>query len=276
MNVVTGKGYIKGLSDFIWSQLMYDLNHKMGFVDMSENHVVLIHNNNNQVIAGAVFMRYWGGLSVDRIFFIQEEKDNKKLHETMMSVLFEQAKILGCSFIFTDFYSDDHDMLIMLEYGFEIDSRRLVKDDYYKYLVVCKQFSQSNLKQFYDIKYVEDSYEIYMKYFAVHDNAMNYEIYSIAVRDKKDITLGGAIIRIKLGESNIDSIAVSHEYQGRGIGGILMKYIDKINKENNISRQTLQTLSCQAMPFYKKYGFVVQYERKGYINDLSQYFMITK
>lgn len=67
----------------------------------------------------------------------------------------------------------------------------------------------------------------------------------------------------------IDNIFVLEEYRNKKIGTLLIKYLDKIAKENNLINITLEVRQSNfvAIHLYKKMGFIKVAIRKYYYGD---------
>ncbi|MGQ3890777.1 GNAT family N-acetyltransferase [Legionella sp. CNM-4043-24] len=70
--------------------------------------------------------------------------------------------------------------------------------------------------------------------------------------------MGDQIVGFMEFESNghIDCFYCHHQYQGKGVGKALMKYIKNIAEDNGISRVWAE-VSITAKPFFEKQGFEV-------------------
>ncbi|OEH85256.1 ribosomal-protein-alanine N-acetyltransferase [Desulfuribacillus stibiiarsenatis] len=94
--------------------------------------------------------------------------------------------------------------------------------------------------------------------------------YVLEAKDTKSSTIIGYIgIWLILEEAHITTIAVKPEYQGQGLGCLLLETIMKECKAMGVQRMTLEVrVSNQAArKMYIKYGFVENGIRKKYYSD---------
>jgi len=72
----------------------------------------------------------------------------------------------------------------------------------------------------------------------------------------------------------IKTLWVSEDLRGQNIGQELLAQIEKGALARNCKYSLLDTLNFQAMPFYKKYGYIVQWQQENYPLTGSKYFMV--
>lgn len=72
----------------------------------------------------------------------------------------------------------------------------------------------------------------------------------------------------------LDTLWVSEDLRGQDIGSRILKEIEKAGKSRGCIKCFLETLNFQAMPFYEKHGYKVQWIQEGYPKTGCQYFMI--
>jgi GNAT superfamily N-acetyltransferase len=61
--------------------------------------------------------------------------------------------------------------------------------------------------------------------------------------------------------------------RGGGSGGRLLRFALDHARENGCAHAFTHTFSFQALPFYKRFGFTVAFEQKGYPLTSSRYFL---
>lgn len=86
---------------------------------------------------------------------------------------------------------------------------------------------------------------------------------------KRDYLVGFSGIWLMVDEAHITNIAVHPEYQGRGIGEMLLIVTIDMSQELHASTMTLEVRASNrvAQNLYAKYGFVVTGRRSGYYLD---------
>jgi len=72
----------------------------------------------------------------------------------------------------------------------------------------------------------------------------------------------------------LDTLWVSDELRGQNIGSKLLKTIEESGKSRGCVKVLLDTLNFQAMPFYKKHGYKIQWVQEGYPKTGCKYFML--
>lgn len=88
------------------------------------------------------------------------------------------------------------------------------------------------------------------------------------VLEKSETVIGYIILWVIKEEATIMTFAIAKEYQGKGYGEFLMRETLKAIKERvkNILLDVRKT-NLKAINLYKKIGFKVVRERKGYYSD---------
>ena len=73
----------------------------------------------------------------------------------------------------------------------------------------------------------------------------------------------------------MDSLWITPPLRHQGWGTKLMKEAEKIGKERGVRFVTVNTMDWEALPFYKKLGYSVEFTREGYDKN-SKMFMLRK
>ncbi|NLP36590.1 MAG: ribosomal protein S18-alanine N-acetyltransferase [Firmicutes bacterium] len=97
------------------------------------------------------------------------------------------------------------------------------------------------------------------------DNGFAY--YYVALNDKK--VVGYAGIWVVLDEAHITTLAVSPQWQGKGIGKTLLQHVINEADSKGAVRMTLEVRvsNSKAQELYKKFGFVACGRRPNYYHD---------
>ena len=99
--------------------------------------------------------------------------------------------------------------------------------------------------------------------------------FSIFIKDQKEQVLGGASGTLFYGSLYVDSLWVDETLRNQGWGKKLMYEAEKIGREHGALFVTLNTMDWEALPFYQKLGYSIEFTRKGYEKD-SKMFMLRK
>ncbi len=74
------------------------------------------------------------------------------------------------------------------------------------------------------------------------------------------------------GGLHIKYFFIEEEYRGKGFGRILMEKILEFGREEGCKLAFVETMSFQAPEFYPKFGFKIDFVRKGYDAGASFYY----
>lgn len=111
---------------------------------------------------------------------------------------------------------------------------------------------------------------------SARQNALDLPVQPIflqAFHHKKPI--GGMAAFEFYGSILIDILWVDPGFRNQGIGSKLIKEIEKIAQKKHLKFITVSTMSFwNVSKFYKKHGFRLEGERKGYTKNFSQFHYI--
>lgn len=99
--------------------------------------------------------------------------------------------------------------------------------------------------------------------------------FSIFIKDTKEQVLGGTSGTLFYGSLYVDSLWVDKTLRHQGWGKKLMYEAEKIGREHGALFVTLNTMDWEALPFYQRLGYSIEFTRKGYEKD-SKMFMLRK
>ena len=122
--------------------------------------------------------------------------------------------------------------------------------------------------------------------------AMKQETYAVFAKYDKDKMGVVGIDRpisyhIRNGEEIVSSVITQHfwgalhikyvwtkkEHRGKGYATKILEVVLRIAKEKKYPFIFIETLSFQALDFYKKFGFEVEFIRQGFSHDISFYYL---
>lgn len=98
---------------------------------------------------------------------------------------------------------------------------------------------------------------------------------SIFIKDQQQNTVGGVSAMLVFGSLYIDGLWVAPTLRHQGWGTKLMQEIETIGREREARFATLNTMDWQALSFYKKLGYSIEFIREGYDKD-SKMFLLRK
>lgn len=112
-------------------------------------------------------------------------------------------------------------------------------------------------------------------------NIDNWEVKSqkplaIQVTNDNGETIAGAAGRSFGDWFLLDNLWVSDSLRGQNMGSQLLKNIETAAIQRGCTQVLLDTLNFQAMPFYKKHGYTIEWTQEGYPRTGCKYFMVKK
>lgn len=84
---------------------------------------------------------------------------------------------------------------------------------------------------------------------------------------------GAIVAELFWGALHIKYVYVDEAYRGKGIGSQLMERALKYGRENKCLFAFVETMSFQALDFYRKMGFELEFTRSGYKYDASFHYL---
>lgn len=118
-------------------------------------------------------------------------------------------------------------------------------------------------------------------YKGISDNAFQkkglspMEPFCIMLKDQKQTVLGGLTGVIFYGSLYVDSLWIDKTIRNQDWGTKLMLEAEKIGKEKGVKFINLNTMDWEALPFYQKLGFSIEFIREGYEGN-SKMFLLRK
>jgi len=110
---------------------------------------------------------------------------------------------------------------------------------------------------------------------AMKKNMDRIKPFRVFIKDAQGIVLGGVSGTIFYGSLYVDMLWLKEELRHQGLGKKLMMEAEKIGCKRKCTFVTLNTMDWEALPFYQKLGYEIEFVRKGYSND-SQMYMLRK
>ena len=88
-----------------------------------------------------------------------------------------------------------------------------------------------------------------------------------------DTFVGGITVVVYYGQLHIMWLFVEDAYRKYGIGKKLMEEALNFGKEMKCSQAFVNTMSFQALGFYQKLGFVLEFSRTGYTCGFENHYL---
>lgn len=121
-----------------------------------------------------------------------------------------------------------------------------------------------------DIKILQEGIAEYAKQMKKQEPL---KFFAYFVRNDEDQIKGGCNGCIYYGCLYIDNMWVDKELRGKNYSTQLMQLAEKFGQENEALFATVNTMDWEALDFYKKLCFELEFERKGYVNNSTFYFL---
>ena len=97
--------------------------------------------------------------------------------------------------------------------------------------------------------------------------------FSVFIKDQKQNVFGGISGTTFYGSLYIDSLWIASALRHQGWGTKLMQEAEKIGKERGARFATVNTMDWEALPFYKKLGYSIEFTREGYDKNSKMYML---
>jgi GNAT superfamily N-acetyltransferase len=99
------------------------------------------------------------------------------------------------------------------------------------------------------------------------------DFFAFFIRDENGKIVGGCAGDNMYGCLYVGQLWIDESLRGKGYGTQLMQKAEALAKESGCNFMAVNTFDWEALDFYKKLGFFVEFERKGFDNDSIFYFL---
>lgn len=99
------------------------------------------------------------------------------------------------------------------------------------------------------------------------------QLFGLFLKDPHGNEVGGLSGMYCYGCMHIDMLWLDTKARGGGWGKKIMEAAEQKAKERGCSFSTLETMDWEALPFYQKLGYTVEFIRQGYHNTSTMYLM---
>lgn len=106
-------------------------------------------------------------------------------------------------------------------------------------------------------------------------NHLPMRTFGLTLEDASHSILGGASGVTYYGCLYVDMLWIDDSIRQQGWGSKLMQEAEKIGIERGCTFATVNTMDWEALDFYKKLGYAIEFTRTGYKNE-SKLYMLRK
>jgi ribosomal protein S18 acetylase RimI-like enzyme len=99
------------------------------------------------------------------------------------------------------------------------------------------------------------------------------DFFAFFIRDKDSTILGGCNGCTLYGSLHIDQLWVAESHRHQGLGSQLVEAALLYGKNKGCLFATVNTMDWEALGFYQKAGFNIEFERHGFFKDSVFYFL---
>lgn len=99
------------------------------------------------------------------------------------------------------------------------------------------------------------------------------ETFGFFAKDNHQNMVGGCNGAMFYGCLYIDSLWVNESYRGKSLGTQLVNAAEALGRERGCLFSTVNTMDWEALGFYQRLGYVVEFQRTGYFHQSTFYFL---
>ncbi len=101
------------------------------------------------------------------------------------------------------------------------------------------------------------------------------EPFAISINDEQEQIVGGVTGCSFYGCLHVDLLWVDPKLRNQGIGSKLMQEAQELGKTRHCLFTTVNTMDWEALPFYQKLGYKIEFSRSGFDKN-STFYMLRK
>lgn len=100
--------------------------------------------------------------------------------------------------------------------------------------------------------------------------------FGVFIKDSRGVVLGGVNGISCYGCLYVDMLWLKDELRKLGLGKKLMMEAEKIGCQRQCTFATVDTMDWEALPFYQKLGYSIEFVREGFEKDSKMYMLRKK
>ncbi|MDW9178593.1 GNAT family N-acetyltransferase [Legionella pneumophila] len=120
---------------------------------------------------------------------------------------------------------------------------------------------------------IQSLYNGIAEYAQLKKNQPPIESFGFFIYDDSKTIMGGCNGAMYYGCLYIDSLWIDESLRHKNIGTRLIESAEALGKERGCLFSTVNTMDWEALGFYQKMGYAVEYERTGYFHHSTLYFL---
>ena len=97
--------------------------------------------------------------------------------------------------------------------------------------------------------------------------------FSVELRSHANEVTGGLTGVSLFGNLYVDMLWIAPHLRGKGWGTQVMRQAERIGRARGCSFATVNTMDWQALPFYQKLGYTIEFTREGFEKDSKMFFL---
>lgn len=97
--------------------------------------------------------------------------------------------------------------------------------------------------------------------------------FGIFIKNSHGVVLGGVNGFSCYGCLYVDMLWLKDELRKKGLGKKLMMEAEKVGLERRCTFSTVDTMDWEALPFYQKFGYRVEFIRQGFEKESKMYML---
>lgn len=120
---------------------------------------------------------------------------------------------------------------------------------------------------------IQSLYNGITEYARLKKNQPPIESFGFFIHSDSKEVIGGCNGSMYYGCLYIDSLWLDESLRNKSLGTRLMESAEALGKERGCLFSTVNTMDWEALGFYQKMGYTIEFQRTGYFNQSTLYFL---